>query len=597
MDTKRKTLKWSMVRILILGWFCPLLFMIFTMMFLVNAKINKQVEKAIETSTEKVAEILQIQLEESEIASKNASYLPVIRNAYDEYRAGGEKRQFRDQVSLFLNQQYKYNRNFKAVLLAFPEYPDQSFYTYNNGKNGTYKDIAFMKEHVVEDVLAHMGDLDTATELIGYDGRIYMIRNLVDAKFRPYAVLIMELDNVSLLRSLSGIWGCEEAGIYMNEDLLLFSQTQKTEELIANSQTITQDVQYGEELGEKLAKKNIIFNQKSGKYSYLYHRMKLYNGNFDFAVKLDNSVIYAERQSLSYIFFMIIIFMAPLIGMIYTFFKKRVTTPIHGLVDAFDVVCKGDYGIQITNRAKDEEFFHMEESFNHMSLRLKEQFEKIFKEELALRDAKIMALQSQINPHFLNNTLEIINWEARLNENYRVSQMIEALSTMLEATMNRKEESLNTVTEEMVYVEAYLYIISQRFGEKFHYKKEVDESLLNYRIPRLIVQPIVENAVEHGMNRRQGEIIIRIFEKEEDILCIEIEDNGTLSEEDKKRIDRLLSEKTDPAKEGHVSLGIRNVDQRLKMLYGEKCGLFIENNKNNHTVSTILVKMNERKEQ
>lgn len=163
--------------------------------------------------------------------------------------------------------------------------------------------------------------------------------------------------------------------------------------------------------------------------------------------------------------------------------------------------------------------------------------------------------------------------------------------------MNRKAESLDTVAEEMVYVEAYLYIISQRFGEKFHYKKEVDESLLNYRIPRLIVQPIVENAVEHGMNSRQGEITIRIFAKEEDILCIEIEDNGTLSEEDKKRIDRLLSEKPDPAQEGHVSLGIRNVDQRLKMLYGEKCGLFIENNKNNHTVSTILVKMNERKEQ
>ncbi|RAZ22989.1 two-component sensor histidine kinase, partial [Klebsiella oxytoca] len=67
-----------------------------------------------------------------------------------------------------------------------------------------------------------------------------------------------------------------------------------------------------------------------------------------------------------------------------------------------------------------EEFYHMKESFNHMSLRLKNQFDKIYLEEIALRDAKIMALQSQINPHFLNNTLEIINWEARLNGNEKV---------------------------------------------------------------------------------------------------------------------------------------------------------------------------------
>ena len=226
-----------------------------------------------------------------------------------------------------------------------------------------------------------------------------------------------------------------------------------------------------------------------------------------------------------------------------------------------------------------------------MSLRLKNQFDKIYLEEIALRDAKIMALQSQINPHFLNNTLEIINWEARLNGNEKVSGMIEALSTMLGETMNRNERQFHSVAEEMAYADAYLYIISQRFGTKFHCTKEIDERLMSVQVPRLIIQPIVENAVEHGMDiTRQGRIVIRLFEREDGYLCIEVEDNGRLTTEDRARINRLLSQDIQPSKEKRVSLGIRNVDQRLKMIYGSDCGLFIYGGEEKNTVSTILLK-------
>lgn len=176
-------------------------------------------------------------------------------------------------------------------------------------------------------------------------------------------------------------------------------------------------------------------------------------------------------------------FALPLVFIIYNFLNKRVNRPVQDLIKVFDVVRAGEYGTQIENMANSEEFYHMEESFNYMSSQLKQQFDKIYMEEIALRDAKIMALQSQINPHFLNNTLEIINWEARLNGNMRVSQMIEALSTMLEATMNRKAGSLQYCGGEMEYVDAYLYIITQRYGEKFTCRKEIDESLLNYKNP------------------------------------------------------------------------------------------------------------------
>ena len=209
-----------------------------------------------------------------------------------------------------------------------------------------------------------------------------------------------------------------------------------------------------------------------------------------------------------------------------------------------------------------------------------------------------MALQSQINPHFLNNTLEIINWEARLNGNYKVSGMIEALSTMLGETMNRKEEQFHSIAEEMAYADAYLYIIKQRFGTKFSCTQHIDERLMNVQVPRLIIQPIVENAVEHGMDiSRQGKLEIRLYEREDGYLSIEVEDNGHLTRADQEKIDRLLSPNAELSKEKRVSLGIRNVDQRLKMIYGADCGLFITCNDKEHTVSTILLKIDVPTEQ
>lgn len=164
--------------------------------------------------------------------------------------------------------------------------------------------------------------------------------------------------------------------------------------------------------------------------------------------------------------------------------------------------------------------------------------------------------------------------------------------------MNRKAQPILPLSEEMAYVDAYLYIIAQRFGEKFQCFKEIDESLMDVKVPRLIVQPIVENAVEHGMDiSNQGVITIRIYRKEPDYLVVEVEDNGTLTDAERIKIDKLLNEEPDPAKVKRISLGIRNVDQRLKIIYGPECGLFINSNKENHTVSTLLIKIDNELEQ
>lgn len=583
---RRKSLLWSMLFLLLFGWFLPLLLTNGIMSNMAARKVHTQIERSVTSSMEKAAEIMELQLAESETASKNASYLNVIREAYLAYIAGGSRRDFQTTVFTFLEQQYMFNKNCQSVNLVFREYPDDIYYTYNNSTGGTYRDIIYFKTYVAEDLLEQMDDLDTRTELRSYDGRLYMIRNLVDSKFHPFAILAIELNEESLMESLKSVWGYENAMVYLDGTYVLSLEGGDS-------------LHYGEEQQNQLAENGNFIEHASGRQNpYVYKRLKLYHSTLDCVVELDRSAIYAEITTIRYVYGILAVFAVPLVFIIYNFLNKWVNRPVQDLIKVFDVVRAGEYGTQIENMANSEEFYHMEESFNYMSSQLKQQFDKIYMEEIALRDAKIMALQSQINPHFLNNTLEIINWEARLNGNMRVSQMIEALSTMLEATMNRKADPYNTVAEEMEYVDAYLYIITQRYGEKFTCRKEIDESLLNYKIPRLIVQPIAENAIEHGMSiTREGELVIRLYRKREDLLCIEIENNRPLSEEDQTKIHKLLNEEPNPQKEHRVSLGIRNVDQRLRMMYGPECGLFITNNKNNHTVSIILVKIDEGRQQ
>ena len=584
---KRKSLRWSMVRWLLFGWFFPLFMLIFIIIFFVSVSSHEQVEHTITASMDKATQIMSMQLKYCETASKNASYMHVISKSYEDYLKDGKENAFRRNVDEFLEQQYQFNDNCRTAELIMLDHPEEKYYVMNVTRNkGTYRDIEFFYNTAMDQLLEVAQNLDTATTLVGIEGRVYMVRNLVNSKFKPYAVLILELNPSLLMDSYAGIWGYMGSAVYWNGELMMGGRED--------------DPQYlPEHITEQLEKEEELYVQ-GGRWeaSHAYRRMSAYGGTMVVSVCVDKRITHAGINSLESLFIILLIFMIPLVVQMLRFFHKKVTRPLKELVTASNMVREGNLGIQIENEEDNEEFYQMKDSFNHMSCQLKNQFDKIYLEEIALRDAKIMALQSQINPHFLNNTLEIINWEARLNGNYKVSGMIEALSTMLGETMNRKEKQFHSIAEEMAYADAYLYIISQRFGAKFRCDKRIDERLMNVQVPRLIIQPIVENAVEHGMDiKKQGRVEIRLFERQDGYLCIEVEDNGHLSAEDRNKIGRLLSSDMNPDKETRVSLGIRNVDQRLKMIYGPDCGLFIEGNDKGYTVSTILLKIDVPTEQ
>lgn len=548
--------------------------------------MHKQVEQTVMTSVEKAVQIMRIQLKSCETASKNASYMAVIPQSYADYLRDEDNDKLRAELESFLMQQYQFNDNFRTANIVVLDCPEEKYYVLNHSSGGSYRNIEFFYNEAKDHILEVAKSLDTGTTLVGMDGRIYMVRNLVNSKFKPYAVLTLELNSTSLMESYLGIWGCQDAAVYWNGELLM-SGAREAKPFLP------------QRIADQLKEQDSIYVRGSRwENSQAYRKVNLYGGTLVIVVNINKSVTHAGVSTLEYLFLILIVFMIPLVVQMMRFFYKKVTLPLRQLITVANSVREGNLGVQVDNEEDNEEFYQMKDSFNHMSSQLKNQFERIYLEEIALRDARIMALQSQINPHFLNNTLEIINWEARLNGNYKVSSMIEALSTMLGETMNRKEQQFHSIAEEMAYADAYLFIISQRFGTKFQCTKQIDERLLNVQVPRLIIQPIVENAVEHGMDiTRQGKLEIRLYERSDGYLCIEVEDNGYLTKEDQDKIDRLLSPDAELSSEKRVSLGIRNVDQRVRMIYGSDCGLFITGSRVKHTISTILLKMNVPKEQ
>lgn len=210
--------------------------------------------------------------------------------------------------------------------------------------------------------------------------------------------------------------------------------------------------------------------------------------------------------------------------------------------------------------------------------------------ETMMRDAKIMALQSHINPHFMNNTLEIINWEARLSGSPKVSKMIEALSTLMDAGIDRKKLPEVPLSEEMIYVNAYLYIISERLGKRLTVQIDLPEEIMTCRVPRLVLQPVIENAVEHGaVKNGTGTVEIR-GRKEGAYLYLEIMNDGSITVEDEAKIQRLLAPGYDTSREPSGNMGIANVNQRLQIIYGEPCGLTVFRTDENHVMTRLVIR-------
>ena len=573
------SLKWGLIGIILACWILPIALIGGVTGYYISNNINHQIANTITASANNSVKNAVNQVDSAISASRYASYNQTVRNAYNAYLQSGDDVALYGQVTDFLAKQYKYDDKFLITTLYFCDKPDNVYYTYNETYNATYFGVREYQENVHNLVQKLSKTLDTDVGFLNVQGRVYMVRNILGGDYRPYAVLTMQLNTGTMFSGLRNVVWETDTTVWLNSTPVVLNGAQLDPK----------------PLGADLTQSGLTYRNIRNR-TYVYGMSQAQACRLSYMIRVDSAPLVKELSGFKNTLYGMMVLIVPLLALVIWFFTRNVSRPIDSLIVETKSIEDGNFGVQLREKFGSREFRYLADAFNSMSDKLRYQFDRIYSEELALRDARIMALQSQINPHFLNNTLEIINWEARLADDVKVSRMIEALSTMLDAATDRKGKPMVHLSEEMMYVDAYLYIISERLGKRLTIQKEVDSSLLDLYVPRLIMQPIIENAVEHGIQPQQkGEIRVRIY-RENGNMVLEVENDGRMTAEDEQRIELLLSDGYDAANETSGNLGIRNVNQRLKILYGENSGLSIKMNSKGNSVARIVIAIEQDKQ-
>lgn len=255
-------------------------------------------------------------------------------------------------------------------------------------------------------------------------------------------------------------------------------------------------------------------------------------------------------------------------------YSLRITRPLSVLRRSMKRVEKGEFGLSIPVESEDE-IGHLSRTFNLMVSRLGSLTYRLYETEIREKNAEIASLQSQINPHFLYNTLGSISMYAELEGNREVVSMTNHLSALLRYSMGGGRSEV-TIREEIEHIRGYLAIQSIRYEERLRYKIEARPGLLEQPIIRLTLQPVVENAIVHGLERGSGEVEIRIaISAENGQMLIAVEDNGPgMDDEALGRQNAKMEEGLLP--DGPGGHGLVNVHRRLALKYGRGFGVRLE---------------------
>jgi sensor histidine kinase YesM len=269
---------------------------------------------------------------------------------------------------------------------------------------------------------------------------------------------------------------------------------------------------------------------------------------------------------------------------------SSVQKPIKQLIDGMEKVGKGDFTSKLDETTcKDEEIRGLFTAYNSMTDQATRMIEQLYQAELYRKQLELQSLQDKIDPHFLYNTLDTINWTAKEHHVDEISKMVISLSTMYRRIFN-KGKDLTTIIDALEGITCYLDIQRVRYGQSFSYTIICPKELEECVILNLIIQTIVENAIIHGLEDQiEGRLTIRV-EKQDDDILITVEDNGTGMTAEKLN---LINSSINSAKLESES-GLRNVQKRIRLYYGNQYGITIESKYRAGTKVTIRVPYKEK---
>lgn len=260
---------------------------------------------------------------------------------------------------------------------------------------------------------------------------------------------------------------------------------------------------------------------------------------------------------------------------------RNITFPIQKLRDSMKRVQKGDFSAAEIEVYSDNEIGSLTRSFNVMTHKIQDLMAQNIQEQEQKRKIELKALQSQINPHFLYNTLDTMGSIAEIQGCIQVSNLCQSLAGLFRYSLDMKNP-LSTVSGELVHLKNYIYVMNVRMQNQVEYEFHIDDNVLQDTLPRISIQPLVENALNHGLKNQKGKkkVIISAGIRDDDLL-ISVEDNGIGMSDEKIR--ELFSE--DPGeKQKNRSIGIFNIHKRMQYLYGESYGVKIKSEPEKGTV-------------
>lgn len=264
--------------------------------------------------------------------------------------------------------------------------------------------------------------------------------------------------------------------------------------------------------------------------------------------------------------------------------SSKITNPLSRLDDAIIKFQEGNIDSKVEVEGQ-KEIRIVSEGFNDMIDEIHRLMDRVVVEQEGKRKSEISVLQNQINPHFLYNTLDCIIWLAETNRNEDLVNTVNALSTYFRVSLSKGKQFIS-IAEELLHIKSYMTIQSLRYNQAFTYEVDCDESVADYRIMKLILQPLVENAIYHGIDKEDEDSYINIHVKDEgDIVCLSVMNSGYgITEEKIMDLYRVMEEGNEKG-----SVGMKNVYHRVKLFYGDEAKIHIDSELDESTTISILI--------
>jgi two-component system, sensor histidine kinase YesM len=267
--------------------------------------------------------------------------------------------------------------------------------------------------------------------------------------------------------------------------------------------------------------------------------------------------------------------------------SESLSRSIRKIVDAMKIVQTGNLDVEIKSESNDE-ISLISNNFNQMICDIKKLLNDVYVATQKQKEAEISALESQINPHFLYNTIDSINWVAIEKDEHEISEMLCCLATILRYSINESNKIVG-LAEEIEWMEQYIFLQQKRFNNSFDVFFDIKSDILDCKIHKLLFQPFIENSIIHGFKKvKSGGILLISGEKvSDDIFEIVIKDNG--SGINREKLDFIRNDIQEHIKTGGSGIGMKNAFKRMKSYYGEKVSWIIESNDSEGTIIKICL--------